>query len=140
MATKSIANFAGVVLVDDNEVDNMINERLMNSVQFADQVHVFTSGKGALEYFKNLDRNGKFPVEFIPEVIFLDINMPIMNGFLFVDAFGKLSKRITSHTKIVLLTSSENPNDLEKAKKNKLILDLVQKPLDTDKLRTLKRR
>lgn len=129
--------FNAVVLVDDNEVDNMINERLMHAENLAEQIFVFTSGKGALEFFKNLDKNTSFPAELIPEVVFLDINMPIMNGFLFVDAFNKLSKRVTGHTKIFLLTSSENPNDLEKANKTSAIAGLVQKPLDSQKLKKL---
>lgn len=121
--------FNSVVLIDDNEVDNMIHQKLLENSGFAKYVYTYTSGKSALEFFKNLDRNEDFPENLIPRVIFLDINMPIMSGFSFIEALQKLSPRVTKGIKIVLLTQSANPLDMQQAKKSKMVQDYLVKPL-----------
>ena len=124
-----------VVLIDDNEVDNLINQKLMKSSNFAKFIYTYTSGKSALEFFKNIDKNEDFPRELIPELILLDINMPIMNGFSFLESFQKLSPNITNNTKIVLLTSSVNPQDIQRADESDFIIEYISKPLNKDKLK-----
>lgn len=123
-----------VVLIDDNEVDNMINQKLMRSSKFAKNIYVYTSGKAALEFFQNIDQNPGFPKELIPQLVLLDINMPLMNGFLFIESFKKLSDRMQDNIRIVLLTSSVNPQDMQKAKEMDIILEYISKPLSKDKL------
>lgn len=124
-----------VVLIDDNEVDNLINQKLMKSSNFAKFIYTYTSGKSALEFFKNIDKNEDFPAEMIPELILLDINMPIMNGFSFLESFQKLSTNITNNTKIVLLTSSVNPQDIQRADEIDFIIEYISKPLNKEKLK-----
>jgi CheY-like chemotaxis protein len=126
-----------VALIDDNEVDNMINQKILESAGFAKHVYTYTSGKSALEFLKNIDRNPGFPDELIPKVVFLDINMPIMNGFSFIDSLEKLSSRIKSRLKIILLTQSDNPNDMQQAKRSKLVSSYLVKPLNAAMVKTL---
>lgn len=127
-----------LLLIDDNEVDNMINLRLIEKLDFAEKIYTFTSGKGALEFFKNVDRIEGYPEEFIPNIIFLDINMPIMNGFSFIKALNKLSPQITEGLRVVLLTQSDSPQDIKQAKEYEKVIDYVVKPLNEEKLKQLK--
>lgn len=117
------------MLVDDNEIDNLINQKMLESSKKAEVVYSHTSAKSALEFLRNLD---KIPVDIsgmIPQVIFLDINMPIMDGFQFMEEFGKLSKKVREVSKIVLLTSSLNPQDMALAKEHQNFHMFMNKPL-----------
>lgn len=126
--------YNNVVLIDDNEVDNLINQKLMKTTKFARLIYTYTSGKSALEFFKNIDKNPDFPSELIPDLVLLDINMPLMNGFLFIESFNKLSKRVTENTKIIILTSSANPQDIQKASEMDVVVEYLPKPLNKEKL------
>ena len=130
--------FKCILLVDDNEVDNMVNLRMMEKSNFAENIFTFTSGKGALEFFKNIDRISNFPENLIPQIIFLDINMPVMNGFAFIKAINKLSKKITDNLRIVLLSQSDSPQDIKQAKTLNYVVEYVVKPLNEAKLKELK--
>lgn len=130
--------FTCAMLIDDNEVDNMINQKLLENANFAKHIYTYTSGKGALEFFKNIDRNPGFPEDLSPDIVFLDINMPIMNGFAFIDALNKLSDRVTSKLKILLLTQSASPQDIEQAKKSKIVVDYLVKPLNPTMIKEIK--
>lgn len=138
MTDNSQYRYQCAMLIDDNEVDNMINQKLLENAHFAKHIYMYTSGKGALEFFKNIDRNPGFPEELIPDIVFLDINMPIMNGFAFIDSLNKLSDRITSRLKILLLTQSASPQDMQQAKKSKIVVDYLVKPLNDAMLKEVK--
>jgi len=126
-----------VMLIDDNDIDNFINEKMIKSCNFSENVYVHTSVKSALEFFKNLSSIQNIPSELIPSYIFLDINMPILDGFHFLEEFENLSFDFISKIKIVMLTTSLNPSDLEKSKPHKNIVAYLYKPLvqkDLEKL------
>lgn len=129
--------YSTVMLIDDSEIDNFINHKMIEGCNFAERTYIHTSSKSALEFLKNLERTGKIPKELIPEVIFLDINMPIMDGFQFIEEFEKLAKEFKSRTKIVMLTTSVNPSDIERSQKNKYIIKYINKPLTQEMLASL---
>lgn len=118
-----------VMLIDDNEIDNYMNERIVNFYNFAKRILVHTSSKSALEYLKNLQRNDSMDRDLIPDLIFLDLEMPEMNGFLFIEEFLKLKDEIKNYTKIIILTSSIQPSDLEKSKTIPEVVSFINKPL-----------
>lgn len=131
---KPQSSFRNVMLIDDSEIDNFINQKMIEGCNFAENVYVHTSSKSALEFLKNFDRNGVFPKELTPGIIFLDINMPIMDGFQFAEEFQKFGQDLKDVIKIVFLTTSLNPQDQEKAMKTPGVLKYINKPLTREHL------
>ena len=126
--------YTTVLLVEDNEVDNFICEKLIKHHSFSKHLLIHTNGRNALEFLNNLGRNSAFPNNMIPDIIFLDINLPIMDGFQFLSEFEKQSERIKEHCKIIMLTSSVNPADVERAFNNKYVVKYISKPLTKEHL------
>jgi CheY-like chemotaxis protein len=118
----STARYSVVMLVDDNELDNFINKKLLENEKFAETVLVHQSAQSALEELKKS--------EIQPDIIFLDIMMPHMDGFGFLDEFGKLSDSLKNKTKIVMLSTSESFKDLNRANQSKYVYKFLNKPLN----------
>ena len=130
--------YHSIMLIDDNEIDNLINQKMIESASICDRIFVHTGAKSAIEFLKNMEKLAIESKEgFLPEIIFLDIDMPLMDGFQFLDEFEKLSESTKEHSKIIMLTSSLNPLDMQKAKKNKLIVKYLNKPLSQENLKKL---
>lgn len=103
-----------VLLVDDNENDNFIHKRVIKKNGRVENVRVASDGLKALDYLQNLN-DYKDPEENPrPNIIFLDINMPKMNGFEFLQAYKELEEGQKAEICIVMLTTSLNPDDLQK--------------------------
>ena len=125
-----------VMLVDDNEIDNMINQKMLESVNFAEQYYVHTSGQSALDFLENLVKR-ESAAELLPDMILLDINMPLIDGFQFLDEFAELDIKIKTDIDVFMLTTSINPSDKERAEGNALITKFLIKPLTLDQLKEL---
>lgn len=119
-----------IMLIDDNPMDNFINQRMIESCGFAAQVICFESAPEALLH---LEKN-----EALPSLILLDINMPEMNGFEFLEAFEKLNTTIHEHCKVLMLSTSENFKDLNRANKNRFVSKFLNKPLSVNVLKAIK--
>jgi CheY-like chemotaxis protein len=116
--------FDRVLLIDDNDIDNFINERMITTSYFSNQVIVKNSGESALQYLKdNSDKD-------LPQVIFLDLNMPVMDGFAFLTEYENLPENVKSHCKIIVLSSSISPEDINRASTNQYVVKYVNKPLN----------
>ena len=113
------------MLVDDNHDDNFYHEREIKKINLTNIVKTKNSGIEALEYLKSKNNN-KDPH---PDLIFLDINMPGMNGWEFLQEYNKLDKELQSHAIIIMLTTSQNPDDEARAKTWPFVSDYVTKPL-----------
>jgi CheY-like chemotaxis protein len=138
MASPSGKKYHAVMLVDDNEIDNLINQKMIEASNIADNIFVHSGAKSAIEFLKNIEKLAKGPVSlYLPEIIFLDIDMPLMDGFQFLDEFERFSENIKNHCKVVMLTSSLNPQDMNKAKKNQFVLKYINKPLTQENLKKL---
>lgn len=124
-----------VLLVDDNDTDNFISKRIIEITKFAKRVEVKNSGKSALEY---LEREQNNP-ENLPEIIFLDINMPIVDGFVFLFEFEMFAETLKNKCRIVILSSSDNKRDIEKIVDNEYVIKFVTKPLTESLLGEIKR-
>ncbi len=122
-----------VLLIEDDNVTQMLNRIQLNKSKFCNTIFEAHNGVEAIDFFKKLD-NGEISLEKIPEVIFLDLNMPVMDGWDFFDAFKKVYAHFEEKTKIFILSSSINPTDLERAKNEKSIVAFLAKPLNADNL------
>jgi len=118
-----------IVVIDDDLVDCLINTKILKYGNFAKKVVEYHSGVSALTYLSEIINDA----EQWPDYIFLDINMPIMNGFEFIDAYCKLPEASGRKTKIIMLSSSINPADKEKAKQYDIISSFLIKPLTVEK-------
>jgi CheY-like chemotaxis protein len=113
--SKPAYKYATVMLIDDSEIDNFINQKVIESNYFAEKIYVNTGGISALEFLKNLVVTEQLVSKLVPQVIFIDLNMPLMDGFQFIHQFLKLPEVITRNARLIILTSSFNPDDREKA-------------------------
>lgn len=123
-----------VLLVDDNETDNFISKRIIELTKFSPRIVVKNSGKSALEYLEQVKNQ---PDE-LPDVIFLDINMPIVDGFVFLSDFENLADSIKSKTGIVVLSSSNNKRDIGRIVESEHVIKFITKPLTEKSLSEIK--
>lgn len=119
-----------IMLIDDNEDDNFMHERAIKKYNNAITVIAKLSGREALDYL--IDKSSH--PEAHPELIFLDINMPEMNGWDFLELYNKLDAELQSTVVVVMLTSSDSPNDLEQGSNYATLSDYKLKPLTPEML------
>ena len=129
--------YHAVMLIDDNEIDNLINQKMIEAANIADHIYTHTGARSAIEFLKNLEKLKEFANSVLPDVIFLDIDMPLMDGFQFLEEFEKLSKETVAKCKVVMLTSSINPQDVNKSKEYAYVKKYINKPLSQDTLEKL---
>ncbi len=123
-----------VMLVDDNDTDNFISKRIIELSKFASRIEVKNSGKSALQY---LEENKNNPQN-LPDLIFLDINMPIVDGFVFLFEFEMFPESVKNKCKIAILSSSDNKRDIEKIVDNDYVIKFITKPLTNEALAEVK--
>ena len=124
-----------VLLVDDNDTDNFISKRIIEITGFSNRVEVRNSGKSALDYLRENQEN----LELIPNLIFLDINMPVVDGFVFLYEFDKFSEAVKRKVRIAILSSSDNKRDIDKIVNNDHVINFITKPLTEDSLEEVKK-
>jgi len=119
-----------IMLVDDNADDNFIHQRAINQ-QYA-EVDVITkmTGEEGLAHLKAIPENKTSP----PDLIFLDINMPGMNGWEFLKEYDHLEKSMQGSTIVIMLTSSDVVEDIVRAKSWPFVSDFITKPLTREKI------
>jgi CheY-like chemotaxis protein len=122
-----------VMLIDDNEIDNLINQKMIEAASIAENIYTHTGAKSAIEFLRNMEKL-EVADKVLPDVIFLDIDMPLMDGFQFLDEFEKLTNVAKKKCKIVMLTSSINPQDFNRSKKYENVRLYLNKPLSHDSI------
>jgi CheY-like chemotaxis protein len=123
--------FKKVLLIDDDAITNFINSTVIKKADIADNIQVSVNGAEALEYIKH-DCKAE---NLYPDLIFLDINMPVMDGFEFVREFEDLKLNESDKMEIILLTTSSSPKDIERSKA--LGIKMLRKPLSVQMLTEL---
>ncbi len=122
-----------IMLIDDDDIFNMLSGIALKKVFKEINLKVFTSANAAIEFF---DEHQNDP-EKLPEVIFLDINMPVMNGFEFLDHISQYHEDIIGQLKVVMLTSSMYDTDKDKSLAYPLVKHYLEKPLTIQKVNEL---
>lgn len=118
-------HFDSIFLVDDDPINNLINKRLLGKVEIAKNIYEFLEGSEALTLLEKTPSDQEV-------LIFLDINMPVMNGWEFLDAY--LEKFQERKDKIVILSSSIDFQDRQKSMEYEVVLGFLEKPLTMDKI------
>ena len=121
-------------LIDDDPVTNLINLQVMEHSKLASRVSTFTDAKSALAKLKEIWESDP---EKLPEIIFLDVAMPGMDGWGFLDVFIKFPASMQQKCSIIILTCSIDLFDIKKAKKYGIVKDYITKPLDIKALAML---
>lgn len=111
------------MLIDDSDIDLFIQRRFLEVYNFSDQLVSYRSATDALNWLRNID--GQEP----PDIIFLDLNMPEVDGFAFLKSFKSLPQKVQSKARIVVLTSSNSIKDREQAFENENVIQFITKPL-----------
>jgi CheY-like chemotaxis protein len=122
-----------VLIIDDNDIDNFITQRVLNKENFTKQVDICTSGAEALDYIKKHSHN----LDQLPDVIFLDLNMPVVDGFVFLFEFEDFSQAVKNKCKIVVLSSLLDKLAIDKVLRNESVTDFIPKPLTQSALQRL---
>lgn len=118
-------NFKKICLIDDDDMQHWLNVRIIHSIDKTIEIFSYSSAEIAL--------NDLMVNKIIPDVILLDINMPLMDGWDFIEEVGAREINIP----IYMLTSSIDKNDNEKAKKYKVVKGFLNKPLKQEKLESI---
>ncbi len=129
----SETKYRTVMLIDDNEIDNLINQKMIEAAAITKHIYTHTGAKSAIEFLRNIEKL-EVADTVLPDLIFLDIDMPLMDGFQFLDEFEKFGNLVKKKCKIVMLTSSINPQDFNKAKKYLNVKLYLNKPLSHESI------
>ena len=117
-------------IIDDDPIFIYGTRRIMKEVNFCDEFIVFNDGQDALDGLSKIVDLGKK----VPQVMFLDLNMPVMNGWEFLDEVLQLHSNIFENTSVYITSSSLDPRDLEKVKNYKVVSNYILKPITPNDL------
>lgn len=123
-----MARYNNVLLVEDDPITVMVCDRIIKISSFADKVTSCENGKYALDYLTNLVNQQQE----IPEIIFLDINMPVMNGWDLLEELEQIKGAFSRLPRIYILSSTVDPEDYKRAKSYNAVVDFISKPLSKD--------
>lgn len=121
------------IIIDDSKLDCFIEEKMVRNTGLSESITVFQNALVALELIKTRPHPEGFP----KTVLLVDIQMPIMNGFEFVEAFEQLPEEIQDRYIVYIATSSTNENDLSRMRSYKSVVTLMNKPLATQTIAEL---
>lgn len=121
-----------ILIIDDNIIDQIVTKRLLKKKLNLTETYAVSSGKDGIVWLENFIKGAEDKL-----IILLDIKMPEMDGFAFVEEFEKLDKKNSSQIMIVMLSSTLDPNDKKRAKNNVYVKTLLSKPLPTEEFSSL---
>ena len=120
-------------IIDDDTIYHFILTSIINKYKLAESILSFLDGEKAIQYLTdNKTKNKK-----IPDVFFLDVNMPIMDGWMFIEQYARIKPDITKKILVFMLSSSMNPIDIERAGKISEISNYIIKPLNLEEVKII---
>lgn len=120
-------------IIDDDPIFVYGTKRLMDEINFSDTIIVYDNGQDAIDGLNEMTANGND----LPSVIFLDLNMPIMNGWEFLEDFIKIPNNNRDKVTVYIISSSVDPRDLERIKNYKVVNNYILKPLSPEDLHSV---
>lgn len=129
-----------ILCVDDDPITLMLCKMVIAKSSFAKEIITAQNGEEALGYFDELKLNNLgSEISKYPPLVFLDLNMPVMDGWDFLDHFVKEEyTSVFKDTKIIILSSTIDPKDIEKSKTYPMVIDFISKPITKELLEELK--
>ena len=128
-----------VLCIDDDVITLMLCKTTIRKAEFSKEIITAYNGQEAIEYYDTLAQNNKdSDNESYPQIIFLDLNMPVLGGWEFLDDFMNLFYTKFTETKVVILSSSVDPKDRERAEKYPIVIDFCSKPITKEMLNNIK--
>ena len=118
-------------IIDDDKIYVNLVKKIIEIKKLSNNLLIFKNGKEALDHFKLILENAN--EEILPDIIFLDINMPIMDGWEFLNEFIKIKNIFDKKITLYVVSSSIDPRDLERAKSFNLVTDYLIKPIELKK-------
>ena len=128
-----------ILCVDDDPITLMLCKKVIIKSSFSNEIITSQNGEEALSYFNTIKHiNNKNKLIPQPQLIFLDLNMPVMGGWEFLDHFNSQEFAEFSTIKVIVLSSTIDPEDLEKSKQYPMVVDFLSKPISQSMLEYLK--
>lgn len=123
-----------IFLIDDQPIDNVIFKMLINKVVDNTKVSANVDGQIAIEQLVGLTKTSP---ESLPDYIFLDINMPGMDGWQFLSEYERLSINSFKKIRIYMLSSTVYRHDIDRSKANPLVVDFLEKPINLERIKSV---
>lgn len=129
-----------ILCVDDDPITLMLCKMVISKASFANEIITAQNGEEALNYFDDIKLNNLGnEISRYPQLIFLDLNMPVMGGWEFLDMFSKHDyPKLFKNCKVIVLSSTIDPADINKAKTYPMVYDFMSKPITKEMLESLK--
>jgi CheY-like chemotaxis protein len=122
-----------IALVDDDKIFQIISAKMIRALDLPDDILQFENGEEALQYLKN----NAIHTENLPDYIFLDINMPFVDGWMFLADYATLKSSFKKEIQIFVISSSIDSKDIMRAQNNTDVRDYIVKPVSPEKLKEL---
>lgn len=126
-----------ILSIEDDRFTQQLNEIYLTESGFCEQMLQVTSGRQAISFFERI-KSGEEPIENFPQILLLDIQMPVMGGWEFLDYFESKFPEYLKKVHIFILTSSINPDDKLKATNDARVVCLLEKPFDFEQIKIAK--
>lgn len=122
-----------IMAVDDDPITLMLFKKVVQKATFANEIINAVNGEEAITYFNTINNR-----ETKPQIIFLDLNMPVMGGWEFLDLFNNSDYYHLNNTKVIILTSTIDPEDIKKSKTYPNVIEFLSKPITVEMLDYIK--
>jgi CheY-like chemotaxis protein len=129
-----------ILCVDDDPITLMLCKKVIQKCEFSETIEIANNGEDALKYLDSFTKDSAISIGDLPELLFLDLNMPVMGGWEFLDIITERRyNEIFPQLKVIVLSSTIDPKDIEKSKSYPMVLDFLSKPITREMLEELKK-